>query len=124
MGDLSKFVHRIRKFKLISVHLQQLKPTELGNKVLHNKTLFPCKQEMKNYKSLKSEFKCNLPSKTKKCKIKAQEGCNNMSYKWASFAWMKVCSKPKSRKQGKQLAHYKVDLHKKEKKKTSHTLVY
>lgn len=37
---------------------------------------------------------------------------------------MKVCSKPNSRKQGKQLAHYKVDLHKKKKrKKISHKCV-
>lgn len=37
---------------------------------------------------------------------------------------MKVCSKPNSRKQGKQLAHYKVDLHKKKKrKKNSHKCV-
>lgn len=51
-----------------------------------------------------------LPSKTKKCKIKAQKGGNNMPYKRTCFAWMKVRSKPNSSKQGKQLAHYKVDL--------------
>lgn len=116
MEDLSKLLH-FRKFKALAVHLQQLKNT--GN-VLHMKALLPANKAWKIYESFKSEIKCNLPSKTKKCKIKAQEGCNNMSYKWASFAWMKVCSKPNSRKQGKQLAHYEVDLHKKEKNQFSH----
>lgn len=37
---------------------------------------------------------------------------------------MKVCSKPNSRKQGKQLAHDKVDLHKKKEKKEDLTQVY
>lgn len=112
MEGLSRLLH-FRKFKALAVHLQQLKNT--GN-VLHMKASLPANKAWKIYESFKSEIKCNLPSKTKKCKIKAQEGCNNMSYKWASFAWMKVRSKPNSRKQGKQLAHYEVDLRRREKK--------
>lgn len=119
MEALSKLLH-FRKLKALAVHLQQLKNT--GN-VLHTKALLSANKAWKINESFRSEIKCNLPSKTKKCKIKAQEGCNNMSYKWASFAWMKVCSKPNSRKQGKQLAHYEVDLHRKEKEQFSHLCI-